>query len=48
MTIENDKVKANSVNNLPTIPFTKTRGTNTAIKTTVVAIIAKETWLAPL
>ncbi len=29
MTIENDRVKANSVNSLPTIPFTKTRGIKT-------------------
>ena len=48
ITIEKDSVKASSVNNLPTIPLTKIKGTNTAISTTVVAIIAKETWLAPL
>ena len=36
------------VNNTPVIPFININGTNTATRTTVVAIIAKETCLAPL
>ena len=45
---EKESVNASSVNNFPTIPWTNISGINTAIKTTVVEIIAKETWLAPL
>ena len=41
-------VKANSVNNWPISPSKKVIGTKTDIKTTVVAIIAKPTCLAPL
>ena len=36
------------VNNTPVIPLIKIKGTNTATKTTVVAIIANDTCLAPL
>ena len=36
------------VNNIPVIPLIKISGTNTATRTTVVAIIANETCLAPL
>ena len=36
------------VNNIPVIPLIKIKGTNTATRTTVVAIIANETCLAPL
>ena len=36
------------VNSTPVIPLIKTKGTKTATKTTVVAIIANETCLAPL
>ena len=43
MITEKERVKANSVNNFPTIPFINIKGTNTATNTTVVEIIAKET-----
>ena len=36
------------VNKTPVIPFIKIKGVNTATKTTVVAIIAKDTCFAPL
>ena len=36
------------VNSTPVIPLIKIKGTKTATKTTVVAIIANETCLAPL
>ena len=36
------------VNSTPVMPLIKIKGTNTATKTTVVAIIANETCLAPL
>ena len=36
------------VKRTPVIPLTKIKGTNTATRTTVVAIIANETCLAPL
>ena len=39
--------KANSVNNRPILPCKNTKGTNTEIKTNVVAITAKPTSLAP-
>ena len=42
------KVIAVCVNKTPVIPLIKTKGTNTATKTTVVAIIANETCFAPL
>ena len=42
------KVIAVWVKRTPVIPLMKTKGTNTATKTTVVAIIANDTCLAPL
>ena len=38
---------ANSVNSLPMLPSRKTNGTNTEISTSVVAITANPTSLAP-
>ncbi len=46
--IEKHNVKASSEKILPTKPLIKIRGINTAIKTIVVAIIAKATCLDPL
>ena len=47
MTTAEASVIAVCVNKTPVIPFIKIKGTKTAIRTTVVAIMANETCLAP-